>query len=119
MTYNIPTVDEVAALIVGNFDSFKTGRDIIVRKNDGQLQRIYEANTTFILHWYAFLILFGEDGHQEDIPISGFINNYNNFERIKVTWRSILLLEFKKEKLNMEISWVLEDYFNSFWLTPI
>ena len=39
--YNIPSFDEVAALIVGDFDAFDKGRDIIVKKIDGHLQRIH------------------------------------------------------------------------------
>ena len=36
--YNTPTVDEVAALIVGDFDSSEHGHDIIVRCRSGEFQ---------------------------------------------------------------------------------
>jgi len=41
-TYNVPEVDEVAALIVGDFDEAEDGRDIVVRQRDGYLQRLHE-----------------------------------------------------------------------------
>ncbi|KAL4329117.1 hypothetical protein AHAS_Ahas13G0268000 [Arachis hypogaea] len=47
-TYSAPSCDEVAALIVGDFDSSDHGRDIIVRFTAGQFQRIYE---THALYW--------------------------------------------------------------------
>ena len=62
-TYNTPTVDEVAALIVGDFDASDNGRDVIVKKNDGQLQRIHETHTSFIPLQYPILFPFGEDGY--------------------------------------------------------
>ncbi|XP_016192222.1 uncharacterized protein LOC107633101 [Arachis ipaensis] len=43
-TYSAPSCDEVAALIVGDFDSSDHGRDIIVRFTAGQFQRIYETH---------------------------------------------------------------------------
>ena len=47
-TYNSPSCDEIAALIVGDFDSSDQGRDIILRSIDGQLKRIYETHP---LYW--------------------------------------------------------------------
>jgi nitrous oxide reductase len=35
--YNVPEVDEVAALIVGDLDDAEDGRDIIVRGRDGYM----------------------------------------------------------------------------------
>ncbi|MCH81103.1 ATP-dependent DNA helicase PIF1, partial [Trifolium medium] len=37
--YNVPDVDEIAALIVGDIGDGKDGRDIIVRGRDGYMQR--------------------------------------------------------------------------------
>ncbi|GJT06054.1 hypothetical protein Tco_0840516 [Tanacetum coccineum] len=42
--YNLPTASEVVALIVGDFDSTKNKRDIILLQQDGDLKRITERN---------------------------------------------------------------------------
>ena len=47
-TYNLPTPNEVAVVIVGDFDKSEVGRDIIVQKQYGQLNGIHETHTTFI-----------------------------------------------------------------------
>jgi hypothetical protein len=37
-TYNVPNISEVAALIIGDFDTSEDGRDIVVRERDGCLK---------------------------------------------------------------------------------
>uniref|UniRef100_A0A0R0HZ68 Helitron helicase-like domain-containing protein n=1 Tax=Glycine max TaxID=3847 RepID=A0A0R0HZ68_SOYBN len=44
-TYNVPTVPEVAALIVGDFGA-NSKRDIIIETQHGQLQRIHELHSS-------------------------------------------------------------------------
>ncbi|XP_057415202.1 uncharacterized protein LOC130710064 [Lotus japonicus] len=73
-TYNLPSVDEVAALIVGHFDSSDCGRDIILRTRNGQLQRIYENHSSFMPLQYPILFPHGEKGFSEDID---FANSHN------------------------------------------
>jgi hypothetical protein len=63
-TYNVQEVGEVAALIVGDFDSAKDGSDIIVRENDGNLQRIHETHAKYLPLQYPLLFPFGEDQYQ-------------------------------------------------------
>ncbi|MCI20174.1 ATP-dependent DNA helicase PIF1 [Trifolium medium] len=65
--YNVPEISEVAALIVGDFDSSECGRDIVVREKDGHLQRIHETHSKFIPLQYPLLFPYGEDQYSEDI----------------------------------------------------
>ncbi|KAK9668687.1 hypothetical protein RND81_13G078500 [Saponaria officinalis] len=68
-TYNLPTISEVAALIVGDIDNTIDGKDIIVEERGGNLQ---------------------QDGHRLGIPHSGkSIASPNNLEnsRDKLTLR--------------------------------
>ncbi|XP_057444727.1 uncharacterized protein LOC130736971 [Lotus japonicus] len=44
-TYNLPSVDEVAALIVGDFDSSDCGRDVILRSTSGIEDAITRGDT--------------------------------------------------------------------------
>ena len=68
-TYNIPSADEVATFVISDFDSSENGKDVIVRKNDYQLQRIHETHIVFIPFQYPLLFPYGEDSYQEDKPI--------------------------------------------------
>nr|XP_025617318.1 uncharacterized protein LOC112709653 [Arachis hypogaea] len=68
--YNLPNTDEVAALIVGDFDIDKTDRDIVVETQSGRLQRINQLNLAYLGLQYPLLFPFGEDGYKEDIPFN-------------------------------------------------
>lgn len=43
--YNLPTASEVAALVVGDFDSIDVERDVFVETHSGYLQRVSILNT--------------------------------------------------------------------------
>ncbi|XP_057440948.1 uncharacterized protein LOC130732938 [Lotus japonicus] len=73
-TYNLPSVDEVAALIVGDFDSFDCGRDIILRTKNGRMQRIYENHSSFLPLQYPLLFPHGEKGFSDDIDFANLHN---------------------------------------------
>uniref|UniRef100_A0A1U7VMW3 Uncharacterized protein LOC104218829 n=1 Tax=Nicotiana sylvestris TaxID=4096 RepID=A0A1U7VMW3_NICSY len=68
--YNLPTVSEVAALIIGDFEQTRSDRDIIVESQSGQLQRINELNASYLGLQYPLLFPYGEDGYREDIPLN-------------------------------------------------
>ncbi|XP_058768084.1 uncharacterized protein LOC131641793 [Vicia villosa] len=64
--YNMPTVAEVAALIVGDVD---TGEmiDIVVQYRSGKLQRIDEFNQSYLSYQYPLIFCYGEDGYRNNI----------------------------------------------------
>jgi len=64
--YNVPNVSEVAALIVGDVDT-ASGRDIIMEKQSGKLQRINELHTSYLGFQYPLLFPYGEDGYRHDV----------------------------------------------------
>ncbi|KAG5610803.1 hypothetical protein H5410_022084 [Solanum commersonii] len=68
--YNLPSVSEVAALVIGNFEPTNTDRDIIIESQNGQLQRINELNDAYLGLQYPLLLPYGEDGYREDIPLN-------------------------------------------------
>jgi hypothetical protein len=69
-TYNMPSIDEVAALVVGDIGDGEEGRDIVVREKDGYLRRILETHPKYIPLQYPLLFPFGEDQYQEKIPLN-------------------------------------------------
>ncbi|XP_057455303.1 uncharacterized protein LOC130746629 isoform X1 [Lotus japonicus] len=99
ITYNLPTCDEIAALIVGDFDSIEVGRDIIVKKN-GVLSRIHETHTSFIPLQYPLIFHYGEDGWQEDIPLSGISATSSSRLKPRVTLRDFI--SFRIQERDME-----------------
>ncbi|XP_058733993.1 uncharacterized protein LOC131605682, partial [Vicia villosa] len=64
--YNLPTTSEVAALIVGDFDSVEE-RDIIVETQSGWLKRISILSSPYLPLQYPSLFPRGEDGYWEGI----------------------------------------------------
>ncbi|XP_072087015.1 uncharacterized protein [Arachis hypogaea] len=70
--YNTPSCDEVAALVVGDFDSSDHGRDIIVRST------------------YPLLFPYGEDGYQLNIPYRGQQEGYVPGRRTRVSLREFI-----------------------------
>uniref|UniRef100_A0A0R0EF43 ATP-dependent DNA helicase n=1 Tax=Glycine max TaxID=3847 RepID=A0A0R0EF43_SOYBN len=65
-TYNVPTIPEVATLIVDDFDA-NSKRDIIIETQHGQLQRIHELHSSYLALQYPLLFPYGEDGYRPDI----------------------------------------------------
>ncbi|KAG6430842.1 hypothetical protein SASPL_108915 [Salvia splendens] len=68
-TYNIPSVSEVAMLVVGDFDHAFGDKDIIVEIQSGNLQRISEFHPSYLALQYPLLFPYGEDGYTKFIVI--------------------------------------------------
>ena len=84
-TYNVPTVPEVAALIVGDFGAYSK-RDIIIETLHGQLQRIHELHSSYLALQYPLLFPYGEDGYRPDILHSSAPDNKKR-KRNRLTMR--------------------------------
>lgn len=106
-TYNLPTADEVAALIVGDFDDLECGRDIVVRMNDGFLTKLHETHVAYIPLQYPLLFPFGEDGFREDIPISDLFKNMGTYKRHTVSLRQFVA--FRLQERSNEFGVVLNS----------
>nr|XP_029145189.1 uncharacterized protein LOC112717234 [Arachis hypogaea] len=86
--YNLPSTNEVAALIVGDFDINRTDRDIIVETQTGRLQRINQLNPSYLGLQYPLLFPYGEDGYKEDIPLN---KKKGNCEK---GWQEVTMKDF-------------------------
>lgn len=75
-TFNAPTIDEVAILIVG--ENLETRDIVLTRRNTGQLQRIYETHRSYDALQYPLMFWQGDDGYHFNIkminPLNGKIN---------------------------------------------
>ena len=68
-THNLPTANEVVALIPGDFVlNMETG-DIVLESTSGKLQRISELHPVYLPLQYPLLFPYEEDGFRLNIPI--------------------------------------------------
>nr|KYP33080.1 hypothetical protein KK1_046107 [Cajanus cajan] len=68
--YNLPTVFEVAALVVGDFDAGNDESDIILETQQGYLQPISVVSFAYLLLHYPLLFPHEEDGYSDDILLN-------------------------------------------------
>nr|GEW86139.1 ATP-dependent DNA helicase PIF1-like [Tanacetum cinerariifolium] len=61
-TYNLPTSNEVAGLIVGNFDTCIEQKDIVIEKHREGLERINSFHSLYVSLQYPLLMSCGQDG---------------------------------------------------------
>ncbi|GKC22573.1 hypothetical protein Tco_1024723 [Tanacetum coccineum] len=85
--YNLPTANEVAALIVGDFDSMPDERDIIVHENSGNLKTISELHVSYLPLQYPLLFPYAEDGYRTDIYHKGITDDTPENKKKYVTMR--------------------------------
>uniref|UniRef100_A0A0D3DL02 Helitron helicase-like domain-containing protein n=1 Tax=Brassica oleracea var. oleracea TaxID=109376 RepID=A0A0D3DL02_BRAOL len=66
--YDLPTSDEIAGLIVGDFSVDSLARDIVVEFKSLGLQRISDLNPLLMSLQYPILFPYGEPSYHERIP---------------------------------------------------
>lgn len=113
-TYNVPEVGEVAALIVGDFDSSEDGRDIVVRERDGNLQRIHETHAKYIPLQYPLLFPFGEDQYQENIELNTVTSSSSVKKRRRVSLREFIAFRLHERGLENSIIFYGRRLFQQF-----
>ncbi|XP_022041196.1 uncharacterized protein LOC110943770 [Helianthus annuus] len=59
--FNLPTAEEIAALIICDFEGPFDKRDIIVQTKSGGLQRISELHPSYLALQYPFIFPYAED----------------------------------------------------------
>ncbi|XP_022004510.1 uncharacterized protein LOC110902078 [Helianthus annuus] len=60
--FNLPTAEEITALIIGDFDGAFDKRDIIVQSKSAGLQRISELHPSYLALQYPLIFPYAEDG---------------------------------------------------------
>ncbi|GJZ48942.1 uncharacterized protein Tco_0603132 [Tanacetum coccineum] len=65
--YNMPTMSEVAGLIVGDEDSCRNDRDIVLQTREGGFQRINIFHPSFLALQYPMIMPRGQDGYRLNI----------------------------------------------------
>ncbi|XP_060969574.1 uncharacterized protein LOC133036831 [Cannabis sativa] len=80
--YNLPTVSEVAGLIVGDFNEENCERDVIVEHRTNGLQRITDLHPSFMPMTYPLIHPYGEDGYRLRIPFRGELENESDTKKL-------------------------------------
>jgi len=113
-TYNVPDVDEVATLIVGDFEDSEDGRDIVVREKDGMLQRIHETHSKYIPLQYPLLFPFGEDQYQEHIERNELTSTGTVKKRVRVSVREFVAFRLQERTLEDSVLFLGKRLFQQF-----
>ncbi len=71
--YNVPTADEVAALMVGDGFEAVDKRDVVITQQANPCQHISELHVGYMALHYPLLFPYGEDGWHPNIPLNGVI----------------------------------------------
>jgi hypothetical protein len=97
--YNLPTTDQLAMLIVGDFslDTFK--RDIIIETRNNELKRISSLHPAYMALQYPLLFPFGERGFQVGILYNDLGPTQNNARR-HMTMQEYYCYQFHYRKNN-------------------
>jgi len=99
--YNLPTVDQLAMLVVGDFslDTFK--RDIVIQSHSGELKQISALHPAYMALQYPLLFPFGERGFQVGVLYDG-VQPIDTNARTKITQQDYFcyMLHYKQNQPN-------------------
>jgi hypothetical protein len=71
--YNVPKVDEVTTLMVGDGFEAVDRHDVIIAQQAGPFQCISELHEGYMALHYPLLFPYGEDGWHSNIPLNGVV----------------------------------------------
>jgi hypothetical protein len=72
--YNLPTTDELAMLVVGDFSLNTFKCDIIIKTHNNELKHISALHLAFLALQYPLLFPYGECGFQVGVLYIGVVN---------------------------------------------
>jgi hypothetical protein len=75
--YNVPTADEVVALMVGDGFEAVDRRDVVLVQQADPFQRIFELHVGYMALHYPLLFPYGEDGWHLNILLNGVVADAN------------------------------------------
>lgn len=95
--YNLPTTDQLAMLVVGDFslDTFK--RDIIIETHGRELKQISSLHPAYMALQYPLLFPYGERGFQVGVLYNG-VSTKGKKARVKMTQQDYYRYNFHYRK---------------------
>jgi hypothetical protein len=95
--YSLPTTDQLAMLVVGDFSLDTFQRDIVIQTRSGDLEHISSLHPAFMALQYPLLFPFGERGYQVGVPYDG-VTPTKKQKRVKVTMQDYFRYRFHYRK---------------------
>ncbi|XP_066310854.1 uncharacterized protein [Miscanthus floridulus] len=95
--YSLPTTDQLAMLVVGDFSCEEFERDIIVQKQTGDLDQISALHPAFMALQYPLLFPYAERGWQTGILYTGATQSAQN-AHVKLTMQDYYCYMFHYRK---------------------
>ena len=84
--YNLPTVDEIAAIVPGDGSAdVRADRDIILRFQGGDLHCISNLNPSYLPLHYVLLFPTGQEGWHLDIPLIAVSRHPHHSKKVTQT----------------------------------
>lgn len=107
--YNLPTTNELALLVVGDFslDTFK--RDIIIETHSRELKRISSLHPAYMALQYPLLFPFGERGFQVGVLYNG-VNQANKPKHCHMTMQEYYCYQFHYRRNQPNPFYVMDCY---------
>lgn len=104
--YSLPTIDQLAMLVVGDFSYEAFERDIIVQKQTGDLQQISALHPSFMALQYPLLFPNAERGWQTGILYTGVTQTTQN-AHVKLTMQDYYcyMFHYRKNEPNPYLSY--------------
>jgi hypothetical protein len=99
--YNLPTTEQLAMLVVGDFSLDTFQRDIVIQARSGQLQQISSLHPAFMALQYPLLFPYGERGYQVGVVYDGVDAGGKN-ARVKLTMQDYFrhAFHYRKTQVN-------------------
>jgi len=99
--YNLPVVDQLAMLVVGDFSLETFQRDIVIQARTGELQQISSLHPAYMSLQYPLLFPYGERGYQVGVLYSGVDVSGRN-ARVKLTMQDYFhyMFHYRKNQPN-------------------
>ncbi|XP_072077870.1 uncharacterized protein [Arachis hypogaea] len=102
--YNLPTVSEVAVIILGDIDESSLERDIIVESHSSQLKRIDVLHPQYLALQYPLLFPYAEDGYRVGIETSFHYNIDGSKKRKTISMREFFAYHLEMRSQDSPIS---------------
>ncbi|AQK72025.1 Retrotransposon-like protein [Zea mays] len=91
--YDMPTTDDLAMLVIGDFSLETFKRDIIIETRNYELKRISSLHPAYMALQYPLLFPYGERGFQIGVMYSGLQNRQAN-SRVRMTMQDYYCYQF-------------------------
>ena len=93
--YDLPTSNDIGALIVGDIGEYELGRDTLIENKTKVLQRISKLHPSYMSLQYPLLFPYGEDGYKVDLQLNTYSTN-TKLSRNRISMRAFYYYQLQQ-----------------------